>query len=507
MKSINEKCCVQNFVVIVLVLLVIFARVNLAKSSEESLSEEETQTQSVPTSTRRSITTAGLSSILNISQSCLNWTDHPESAVGNCSKLTRYGILRCYGGMNNLAALSKVDKQFSSAQQMVLCGWPQNVFNPLSELQKLPRLRSLTIEYSGFTEFIFDFPEMFYLHTINISWTNLSYISARTFKRVHPLKVLDLRWNQLIQLDSPLLLPRSFEQLYLAGNPWNCTRNFKWLLLQPEKGRLVADRDELLCTDRKYKERQMLLVMHYKLVLKRECLSHPDLQNCTCLMHHILPKSHIPLYTVNCSHMRFYSLPAFLPDNTTTLFMNDNLISDINPLRYNPHYRNVIDVQLENNRISNVDDLENTYWLQNFRLFNLRGNILRKLHVYALDNALNENGNAVFLLMSRNPWHCTCKFGMRLRELLTKYREIVKDATNVSCTYMQGDDLHLAKVLSLSRHDICNVSVESSSKIHPIDWLNAVLASLILLILGKLAFDYYHYKYYGKVPWIVMKMP
>lgn len=149
---------------------------------------------------------------------------------------------------------------------MLLCGWPQDVFNPLKELQKLPRLRSLTIEYSGFTEFKFDFPEMTHLQTINISWTNLSYISSRTFKRVHPLRVLDLRWNQLIQLDGPLILPHSFEQLYLAGNPWNCTRNFKWLLLQPEKGRLVVDRDELICMDRKYKERQMLMVMHYKLV-------------------------------------------------------------------------------------------------------------------------------------------------------------------------------------------------------------------------------------------------
>ncbi|SPP73267.1 protein singed wings 2 [Drosophila guanche] len=440
------------------------------------------------------------------SQSCFNWTSMPEAAGGNCSRLSRNGFLKCYGGMNNLGALAKLGKPLP-AQQMLLCGWPLDATRFLGELQKLPRLRALTIEYSGFTEFTFDFPEMAYLQSINISWTNLSYISARTFKRVHTLKVLDLRWNQLIQLDGPLLLPRSFEQLYLAGNPWNCTRNFKWLLLQPEKGRLVVDRDELLCTDRKYKERQMLLVMHYKLELKKECQSHPDLRNCTCLMHHILPKTHIPLYTVNCSHMQFHSLPAYLPENTTTLTINDNLISDINPLRDNPHYRHVVDVHLENNRISNVDDLENTFWLQNFRLFNLRGNNLRKLHVYALDNALNDNENANLLLLSKNPWHCTCKFGMRLRELLNKYRDIVRDAWNVTCTYMQEDELRLAKVLSLSRQDMCNVSAESGSQIHPIDWLNGVLASLILLILGKLAYDYYHYKYYNRVPWIVMKMP
>lgn len=167
----------------------------------------------------------------------------------------------------------------------------------------------------------------------------------------------------------------------------------------------------------------------------------------------------------------------------------------------------MVDVQLENNRISNIDLLEDTYWLQNFRLLNLQGNLLRKLQVYALDNALNDNENANLLLLSKNPWHCTCKFGMRLRELLTKYKDIVRDAWNVTCTYMQGDELRLAKVLSLTRHDMCNISPDDGMRIHPIDWLNCVLASLIILILGKLAYDYYFYKYHGRVPWIVLKMP
>lgn len=182
-------------------------------------------------------------------------------------------------------------------------------------------------------------------------------------------------------------------------------------------------------------------------------------------------------------------------------------ITDVNPLRENPHYRSVVDVQLENNRVSNVDLLEDTDWLQNFRMLNLRGNLLRRLQVYALDNALNDNRNADLLLLSRNPWHCTCKFGMRLRELLTKYKNIVGDAWNVSCTYMQDDELHQAMVLSVTLQDMCRSDAESDVIIHPLDWLNVVLASLIVLILGKLAYDYYFYKYHGRVPWIVMKMP
>ncbi|XP_016994636.2 protein singed wings 2 [Drosophila takahashii] len=485
------------------ILLFCMVLLRLSHGVADESHENDTTTTSLATITTQIVP------MPNFGSSCLDWSSAPEAAGGNCSRLTRNGTLKCFGGMNNLAALNHSGKlsRAQPALEMLLCGWPKDGFNHLRDLQKLPRLRSLTIEYSGFTEFKFDFPEMSELQTINISWTNLSYISSRTFKRVHPLKVLDLRWNQLIQLDGPLLLPRNFEQLYLAGNPWNCTRNFKWMLLQPEKGRLVVDRDELICTDRKYKERQMLLVMHFKLELKKQCQSHEDLRNCSCLMHHILPKTHIPLYTVNCSHLQFHRLPAFLPENTTTLVINDNMITDINPLRDNPHYRHVVDMQLENNQISNVDNLEDTYWLQNFRLLNLRGNNLRKIHVYAFDNALDDNENANLLLLSRNPWHCTCKFGSRMRELLTKYKDIVRDAWNMSCTYRLDDDQLLAKVLTLSRQEMCNISEESGIQIHPIDWLNGVLASLILLILGKLAYDYYFYKYYGRVPWIVMKMP
>lgn len=61
-------------------------------------------------------------------------------------------------------------------------------------------------------------------------------------------------------------------------------------------------------------------------MLRRECQSHVDLQNCTCLLHHVLPKC-LPLYTVNCSHLEFHSLPSYLPENTTSLYINDNQVS------------------------------------------------------------------------------------------------------------------------------------------------------------------------------------
>lgn len=53
-------------------------------------------------------------------------------------------------------------------EEIIFCGWPEQVFNPVIDLQPFPKIKSLTIEYSDMTEIIFDFPEMFYLEVENI---------------------------------------------------------------------------------------------------------------------------------------------------------------------------------------------------------------------------------------------------------------------------------------------------------------------------------------------------
>lgn len=55
-------------------------------------------------------------------------------------------------------------------------------------------------------------------------------------------------------------------------------------------------------------------------------------------------------------------------------------ISDLTPLRDNPHYRNVDDVYLDNNIIESIDLLEGGLWLDRFRLLNLQNNLLKKVN-------------------------------------------------------------------------------------------------------------------------------
>lgn len=168
-------------------------------------------------------------------------------------------------------------------------------------------------------------------------------------------------------------------------------------------------------------------------------------------------------------------------------------------------YSSVQDIYLDYNEIESIDALESVDWLENFRVFSLRGNQLTKLPVYVLNNALERNHQVAKLYLSENPWRCECIFSLRLQDLLQKYHSIINDASNVKCKYIEGDNNFGNSVLALKRGDVCKLPTEY--KIRPLDLLNGVLATLIILIFSKLFYDYYHYRKSGRLPWIVTKMP
>jgi hypothetical protein len=85
-------------------------------------------------------------------------------------------------------------------------------------------------------------------------------------------------------------------------------------------------------------------------------------------------------------------------------------ISSLKPLVNNPHYRNVLDMYLDENHIHSIESLEGADWLLNFRVLSLRSNQLTQVPTYALDNALQRNRNAVIVHLGNNPWICDCLF-------------------------------------------------------------------------------------------------
>lgn len=91
-----------------------------------------------------------------------------------------------------------------------------------------------------------------------------------------------------------------------------------------------------------------------------------------------------------------------------------------------------------------------------------------------------------------------------------KYNTIIKDTTNIICTYnntndKKDDDSSDRHVLTLKYGDVCTLPIDYS--ILPWNLLNISLSILIAFVLGKLAYDYYNYRNYGKLPWIATKLP
>lgn len=211
-----------------------------------------------------------------------------------------------------------------------------------------------------------------------------------------------------------------------------------------------------------------------------------------------------PINAINCSSRNFLNFPIYLPQNTSIIYLSNNKIENLNSLRLTI-YRDVSDIYLDNNFIDSIDDLESILWLQNFRILSIKGNKLTKIPIYALRNALQKNLRIGKLYLSHNPWRCDCSFVPKFQEILQQYHSIIKDIDNITCKYVEGDNLFTRKVLTLQRSEVCKLPTEN--KIHPLDLLNGILASLIVLILSKLGYDYFRYRRYGKVPWIVSKMP
>lgn len=63
----------------------------------------------------------------------------------------------------------------------------------------------------------------------------------------------------------------------------------------------------------------------------------------------------------------------------------------------------------------------------------------------------------------------------------------------------------VSQIQALSRSAVCREPSEYF--IQPLDLLNGILASLIVLVIGKLIYDYWSFKKTGKLPWLVSKMP
>uniref|UniRef100_A0A336M0B6 CSON006826 protein n=1 Tax=Culicoides sonorensis TaxID=179676 RepID=A0A336M0B6_CULSO len=374
-------------------------------------------------------------------------------------QLTNQTILECDNSKAFKNWLRNADSfRIKEVQNVTVQNWYGKTLLPLM-LAGLKNLQAFTIASGNLTSIAGDFPHLVFLQKVAITDNQLEKIHSSVFKNLPTLISVDLQRNNFQTISQALIFGKNFTDLYLLGNKWDCTKTMKWLL-DSKHANLLSDLQFLKCSDKKYFSRPICTVMEYKKIVKENCRKS-ELKNCTCHIHYIQREGNLysPIYAVNCSNRGFYQFPNAVPINTSVLYISHNKISDLRPLVENPIYKHIDDIHLDYNLIESIDLLEDSEYLNNFRLLNLMGNLIQKISVFPLKNAFTKNPNIQSVYLSKNPWICNCKFTPKFQQFLVKY-EFVRDAKNITCSNEDGNLLSGMLVLDLKKHNLCQQDTE-----------------------------------------------
>ncbi|XP_045477096.1 protein singed wings 2 isoform X2 [Harmonia axyridis] len=380
--------------------------------------------------------------------------------------------------------------------------WLELNFQDLVE--KFPFVQNVTVIHGRNVTKLVPPPAENNIQVLTLNNLRLKRIRKEFFINFTKLEELSLRFNHLKHLPKQIQLP-TVKTILLSGNKWNCSLNLDWVLELNET--IVRDLRNLTCHEEPYPGKSLIEIAKFIREIEDECPL-----KCSCSMPKVViePETEVlePIISVDCSYKGFSVFPETLPSKTKTLYLQGNEISSISPLRTNPLYENILDIFLDYNKISSVEELEGSLWLTQFRVLSLRGNRLSQIPSYAIDNALRQNSNmpnAVRLRLGGNPWRCDCPFTPVFQEMLQKFSHQISDLMEIKCSYVEGDENSMVPIIGLSRSSLCRFPSEYS--VQALDLINVILVFLIIGVLAKLAYDYYHFKRTGRVPWIVTKMP
>lgn len=420
------------------------------------------------------------------------------SPSNNCRILKGSSELKCNGSYPKKSAGS------SNITEIYLTNVTWEYLEIDDILNKFPNVERIFVEYSDITTIIV--PTISNkIKELSLRYNQLKKLPQDFVKNFPNLEILNIQNNLLTNLEDNFYMGK-LQKLTIKNNPWICALDLSWALHLNQT--IVHDLKNATCKER-FAGKNILLIANYKQEMYRNCT-----KSCACSLENVVQDLHTdqqhPIIMVNCSGRGLKDLPTQLPLYTRILHLERNEITDLRPLKSNPMFESLWDLYLDNNTVTSISYLEGSHWLQNFRVFSLRGNQLQKVPSFALDNALMKNPNmpgAVVLYLGNNPWRCDCIFVPTFQEyVLQKYSNRIADISDVKCKYVEGDENSWSAIINLSRSSVCMVPSDFSLQ-EGLDLLNAVLASLIIFILGKLAYDYYHFKKSGRLPWIVTKIP
>ncbi|PAA85425.1 hypothetical protein BOX15_Mlig016971g3 [Macrostomum lignano] len=218
-----------------------------------------------------------------------------------------------------------------------------------------------------------------FLQLLLLDANKLTCIPEDIFHETRNLAILSLYKNEIKSIAETTFAPlRSIQQLTIAGNPFVCDCNLRWLNDFLREHPRLASSDNV-CDSPDRMARKKLGEVASRKFRCRDGESEATRNAGRCELYAECPANcKCEGDTVDCSWKRLTSLPKNLPVATRHLKLSDNMIRDVPVNSILKKLKNLQSIDLSNNLIATIEPdsfRENS----NLEVLNLSGNKLRSL--------------------------------------------------------------------------------------------------------------------------------
>ncbi|TRY68648.1 hypothetical protein TCAL_07683 [Tigriopus californicus] len=371
----------------------------------------------------------------------------------------------------------------------------------------LPNLVTLDLSGNKLRFFALDFQRLPRLQGLNLSHNAIQDMEPKWHET--RLITLDLSSNHFDEDIKPQIftsLPATLQSLDISDNEWICAPKLSWVHSWSEpflKAAILKNVSGTRCRymDSKY-DGQLFLVMEY--YSKYVIPSCPTKDNCSCALTSVQEK-------LVHARERFYSVEVScvggglshfpkLPKHTRTVDLSQNKLNSrsFSFLKVEEHnYKDVDNLTLDKNRLQTLPEK-----LLDMKLglsFSAKYNNLTSIP-YDFSQRLMKT--TAVIKMSNNPWTCTCTSEVTDLNLLVK----IRDRDEMTCGPASDIQLKSKQITLLSPEMLCPPETTGEFQELLLQVLCVILALLIVLVLARLAYDYWIYRTKGQLPWLALKM-
>uniref|UniRef100_A0A8D9EJ72 Protein halfway n=1 Tax=Cacopsylla melanoneura TaxID=428564 RepID=A0A8D9EJ72_9HEMI len=174
-------------------------------------------------------------------------------------------------------------------------------------------------------------------------------------------------------------------------------------------------------------------------------------------------------------------------------------ISSLEPVVNEPSYRSLLKLYADQNVIMSIDVLEGSTFISKFEELSLRYNKISIIPTYILNNAFAKTSMVrKQLSLGFNYIQCDCNTVQVLKNWLIAHTHDISDPNDLLCRNYHSSVMRLEPAV------ICVTPREWTDYIY---YIIAGEVAALLLLLGKVSYDYWVFRTEGYLPWPASKMP